>query len=195
MASPINIGVRYYLPAYTFLFILGGAFLERLFQVRVRRQLATTIVVALLGWSAIEAIRAYPDYMTYFNQLAVSRPHWWYLSDSNVEWGDDIKALATYLHERGENRVQSAVLGGFLILPSYGIENFDLIGPATEVDWPRTRYVAIGASFLNGSTVPVQEVDGKPLSEEKRVNRFDEYRHREPEAVFGNSIYLYRLQD
>jgi len=142
----------------------------------------------------IEAFRAYPDYMTYFNQLAIG-PHWWYLSDSNVEWGDDIKALATYLHERGENRVQSAVLGGFLILPSYGIENFDLIGPVTEVDWPRTRYVAIGASFLNGSTVPHYDIDGKPLSQEERVNRFDGYRHRTPEAVFGNSIYLYRLQD
>lgn len=194
MTSPINIGVRYYLPAYAFLFILGGALLERLLRVRARRHLASVLVVALLGWSVIEAFRAYPDHMTYFNQLAV-RPHWWYLSDSNVEWGDDIKALASYLHERGETRVQSALLGGFLILPANGIENFDLILPPLEVEWPRTRYVAIGASFLNGSTVPDHDIEGKPLSQEERINRFDGYRHRTPEAVFGNSIYLYRLQE
>ena len=90
--------------------------------------------------------------------------------------------------------MQSALLGGFLILPANGIENFDLI-LAPVVEWPRTRYVAIGASFLNGSTVPDHDVELKPLSQEERVNRFDEYRHRTPEAVFGNSIYLYRVQD
>jgi hypothetical protein len=195
MASPINIGVRYYLPAYSFLFILGGALLERLSRMKARRHLLPVLVVALLSWSVIEAFRAYPDHMTYFNQLAARGPHWWYLSDSNVEWGDDVKALANYLHQRGETRVQSAVLGGFLTLPSYGIENFDLIGPTTGVDYPRTRYVAIGASFLNGSTVPTGTFDGKRVWGAERVNRFDEYRHRAPEAVFGNSIYLYRLQD
>jgi len=195
MLSPINIGVRYYLPAYTFLFILGGALLERLLRVKSRRQLVTVVVVVLLSWSAVEAFRAYPDYVTYFNPLASSHPRWWYLSDSNVEWGDDIKALAVYLHEQKESRLQSALLGGFVILPLYGIENFDLIGPANKLDFPRTRYIAIGASALNGSIVPLYDDEGNPMSEEQRVNRFDKYRRRTAEAVFGNSIYLYRLQD
>lgn len=194
MISPINIGVRYYLPAYTFLFILGGAFLDRLSGMRTRKQLARALVVILLAWSSIEALRSYPDYMSYMNPIGISRPHWWYLSDSNVEWGDDIKALAEYLHARGETRVRSAVLGGFLILPFYGIDNFELTSSTSEEE-PPTRYVAIGASYLNGSTVPGRQIDGTDESNEKRVNRFDQYRHRTPEAVFGGSIYLYRLQD
>jgi Dolichyl-phosphate-mannose-protein mannosyltransferase len=193
--SPINIGVRYYLPAYTFLFMLGGTLLDRLLRVTKPRFLGTVVVAILLAWSAIEMFRSYPNYMTYMNQLAMSHPKWWYLSDSNVEWGDDIKELADYLHARGETRIQSAVLGGFLILPFYDIENFELLAPVDEAQFPRTRYVAIGASCLNGSTIPGRAIDGTDQSNEKRVNRFAGYRNRVPEAVFGDSIYLYRLQD
>jgi hypothetical protein len=56
------------------------------------------------------------------------------------------------------------------------------------------RYTAIGASFLNGSTVQ-EVVDGKLLPDEQRINTFDSFRHRTPEAVIGNSIYLYRMHD
>jgi hypothetical protein len=30
--------------------------------------------------------------------VAWRRPHWYYLTDSNVEWGDDARALALYLY-------------------------------------------------------------------------------------------------
>jgi len=52
----------------------------------------------------------------------------------------------------------------------------------------------VGASFLNGSTVP-DVVDGKRVSDEQRINAFDSFRHRTPEAVIGNSIYVYRMHD
>jgi hypothetical protein len=124
------------------------------------------------------------------NQLASGRPHWYYLSDSNVEWGDDVGDLAAYLRARGETRVRAILLGGFATLGYYGVEYVDAL-TLPVVDKPETRYVAIGASFLNGSTV-----SGRAgLSEEQRVNYFDAYRRRVPEAVFGNSIYLYRMND
>jgi hypothetical protein len=191
MMSRIDIGVRYYLPAYTFLFITGGALLDRLLSLQRARRVGMIVAVVSLGWMGVEAARAFPDQMTYMNQLASTRPHWWHLSDSNVEWGDDVRALADYLRARGETRVRSAVLGGFLTLRYYGIENVELLVPATG-PLPQTRYVAIGASFLNGSTVPGRVVEGRPLSDEERVNLFDAYRRRAPEAVFGGSIYLFR---
>jgi hypothetical protein len=55
--------------------------------------------------------------------------------------------------------------------------------------------MALGASFLNGSTVPPYEVDGKRASDETRVNTFEAYRNRKPEAIIGNSIYVYRDRD
>lgn len=193
MTSTINIGVRYYLPAYPFLFIMSGALLDRLTRLRARRAVGVAIAVIVLGWSAIEAVRVYPNYIPYMNQLAYAQPHWWYLSDSNVEWGDDVAELASYLRARGETKVRAALLGGYATLGRYGVEYVDVFAPA-GIQQPETKYLVLGASYLNGSTV----VPGPPGSgretDELRINFFDEYRHRTPEAVFGNSIYLFRVR-
>jgi hypothetical protein len=190
--SRIDIGVRYYLPAYSLLFILSGALLDRLIRLSRARIAGIVIASLLLGWCGIEAVRAYPNYTPYMNQLARAHPHWWYLSDSNVEWGDDVSELASYLHARGETKVRAALLGGFLTLGFYKVEYVDLLGDGHLED---TRYVAIGASFLNGSTIPeYAPTDLRRLNEE-RINLFDPYRHRVPEAVIGNSIYLYRMHE
>jgi hypothetical protein len=62
------------------------------------------------------------------------------------------------------------------------------------VSQPETKYTAIGASFLNGSTVPPGPPGSGRETEAQRVNYFDEYRHRTPEAIIGNSIYVFRMR-
>lgn len=194
MTSHINIGIRHFLPVYPFLFIAGGALLERLRRVQYPRHLAIALVVVAFGWMSAEALRTFPNYIPYMNQLASAHPHWWYLSDSNVEWGDDARDLADYLHARGENDVVGAVAGGWGTLAQYGIAYHEMF-PKPGVTIPETRYVAIGASFLNGSVIAVSaDENGHQLSEEQRVNFLAAYRTLQPEAVFGNSIYLYRVK-
>lgn len=192
MYSKINIGVRYYLPAYMFMFILGGAMFDWLLKHFRPRAAALAVVALVLCWTGLEAARAFPDYMAYMNQLASARPRWHYLSDSNVEWGDDIREMAEYLRARGEKRIGAALLGG-QVMARYGIGATGVfVPPGSKPE--ETRYVAIGASFLNGSTVP-GGFDGVPLPETERVNYFDEYRRRAPEKIFGGSIYLYRMKE
>jgi hypothetical protein len=194
MSSHINIGIRHFLPAYPFLFVLAGALLDSLLRLRRRRAPAVAAVALVLAWGAFEALRAFPDYVPYMNQLASARPHWWYLGDSNVEWGDDNRALAEYLRARGETEVRGAVLGAWGVLWHYRVAYADL-SPKPGRVVPDTRYVAIGASYLNGSTVSFSDEDvGTHVTDEMRVNYFDEYRRRTPEAVFGGSIYLYRVK-
>jgi hypothetical protein len=187
LTSPIDIGVRYYLPGYIPLIILSAALLD--FLLRKRLVVTRYAAIVALAWMGLEAARIYPDYIPYLNQFALGRPHWWYLSDSNLEWGDDSKALASWLKGYGENRVRGMLLGGFATLDFYQVNYVDAIAISSE---PAPRYTAIGASFLNGSTVPPFEVDGHRVSDETRVNRFDSYRSRKPEAIIGNSIYVYR---
>ncbi len=196
MRSQINIGIRHLLPAFPFLFILGGAALDRLLRPRRTRALrvaAATAAVVALGWMGGEAARAYPDYIPYMNQLARPRPHWWYLSDSNVEWGDDVGALARYLRARGETSVRGALLGGWGTLELYGIEYLDMADPSAG-PLPETRYIAIGASYLNGSTVPGATEGGDAAAQQARRDFFADYRNRVPEVVLGGSIYLYRAE-
>jgi len=194
MTSHINIGIRHFLPVYPFLFIAGGVLIERLCRVKYPRHLAIAFVVVAFGWMSAEALRANPDYIPYMNQLASAHPHWWYLSDSNVEWGDDAHALADYLHARGETDVVGAVAGGWGTLALYGI-NYHEIFPKPGVSIPETRYVAIGASFLNGSTIAISpDEHGNSVSDQERVNYLAAYRTRQPEVILGNSIYVYRVK-
>jgi 4-amino-4-deoxy-L-arabinose transferase-like glycosyltransferase len=191
LTSHINIGIRHFLPVYPFLFIAGGALLARLIQ--ARRILGGAVLILLLGWMAFEAMRTFPNYTPYMNQLASRHPHWYYLSDSNVEWGDDVNALADYLKARGETKVTAALSAGWSTLGRYGVDYLDMVSMSPDKT-PETRYVAIGASFLNGSVIPGDEnVVGRRSFE--RVNLFARYRDRKPEAVFGNSIYLFREQE
>jgi len=192
--SRIDIGVRYYLPAYSFLFILGGALLALLLKSRKAVRMGAVAAILVIGWVGVEAVRAFPNHISYLNQFAVGKPHWWYLSDSNVEWGDDAPALAAYLRERGETQVRSMFLGDFIVLHHYGVSPLAMVNASGE-EPEKTRYAAVGASFLNGSTVPDMEINGHQPSEAERVNFFDKYRHKTPEAIFGGSIYLYREDD
>ena len=189
IAGALNLGVRYFLPAYMFLFITGGALLERMLKAIGSRRVGAVLAFALLAWVCVEAARAFPDHMSYMNQLAYAKPHWWYLSDSNVEWGDDVRDLAEYLRSKGETKVRAMTLGGFLTLHHYGVDYLDALAVPKG---PPPRYTAIGASFLNGSTVPDNAGKWKPATDAERVNVFDEYRRRTPEKIFGGSIYLFR---
>jgi len=194
MTSHINIGIRHFLPVYPFLFIAAGALFDRLLRLRSQWYPAIALIVLACGWMLVEDVRAFPDYVPYMNQLASAHPHWWYLSDSNVEWGEDVRPLADYLHARGETQLIGALSGGWSTLAQYGINFHDML-PKPGVKIPDTRYVAIGASFLNGSTLFVwEDANGKPLSNEQRVNYLDAYRTRQPEAILGNSIYVYRVK-
>ncbi|HEX7315909.1 MAG TPA: glycosyltransferase family 39 protein [Pyrinomonadaceae bacterium] len=193
VSSRINIGVRHIVPLFPFLFILSGALLERLLRSGQRRRVL--LAAAVLCWVVFEAARAYPHYVPYMNQLAWRRPHWYYLTDSNVEWGDDVKELAQYLRARGETRVTAALLDGGTYneegtpyvrnLEHYGVEYVNLVAPGDAP--PETRYVAVGASYLNGAFLL-----GVPVPQRLKVI---DYRRRAPEAVFGNSIYLYRVRE
>lgn len=189
--SNINIGVRYLLPLFPFLIIIGARLLDYLFS--LRRLFAPVLVAIVLAWMWFEAVRIYPDHMAYMNQIASGAPHWWYLSDSNVEWGDDLHGLALYLQQRGESRVADATLGGFGILRFYGIERVDaLVEQQDGTDRP--RYLAIGASYLNGSTVPWGGPGSGRDTLDGRVHFFDYYRKQTPEAIIGDSIYVFRLR-
>jgi hypothetical protein len=192
LTSNINIGIRHLLPAYPFLFIASGALLDRLLRAGRTRRAAMLFIALTFSWMVYEAVRSFPNYIPYTNQLAGGQPGWRYLSDSNVEWGEDVAELATYLKARGETRVYAALSAGWSTLAQYGVEYADLLSlPAGST--PNTRYVAIGASFLNGSTIP-GGVEGRQTTEE-RTNFFARYRDRKPEAIFGGTIYLYREKE
>ena len=65
MLAAINIGIRHFLPIFPFCFILGGALLEWLLNVKKWRPLGLASVVIVLTLCSVEAVRAYPNYISY----------------------------------------------------------------------------------------------------------------------------------
>lgn len=102
MSSNENIGLRYVLPAYPFLAMLAayaGVWLWRAGSTAATAYAYRAIVVLLILWNVVGTVYAAPDFIPYFNEVAApcsSR----ILVDSDFDWGQDLKRLATVLKQR-----------------------------------------------------------------------------------------------
>ncbi len=101
MTTNLNIGVRHILPLYLPLLIFAGATGAWLW----RRNPGGRITLACLMAAQIAAVAGiHPHYLSYFNFFAGGPEHGYlHLTDSNVDWGQDLPALARWLeHHRTE---------------------------------------------------------------------------------------------
>ncbi len=90
--SPMNIGLRHVLPAFPFLALIAGGAI-------VRGKRVLPLVAVLTIWHAGETIAASPDYIPYFNQTVRGHESE-ILSDSNLDWGQDLQRLSLFMAER-----------------------------------------------------------------------------------------------
>ena len=192
MTSHLNIGVRHLLPMFPFAAIAGAGFISALlnFALNRSRVLSLSLVAIILVPCLAISFASFPNYLTYFSPLAGGAAQGWQrLSDSNVETGQEVKPLARYLNDHGQNRVTGIMVGGEF-LRFYGIQLDDFPGwydeddDSEEDEEPEpltTEYVAIGAWYLS-------EID---LSD-KQKQIIDTYRRQKPEAMVGNSIFVFR---
>ncbi len=189
MTSHLNIGVRHLLPMFPFVAIAGAGFVSALvdFGLKHSKVLGFALAVIALAPCLLIAILSFPNYLTYFSPLAGGTEHGWQtLSDSNVETGHEVKALAAYLKAHGQNRVTGIMVGGEF-LKFYGVELEDFPGwyadedPENDPEPADTDYVAIGPWYLS-------EVDLTAKQEEI----IDQYKNEKPEAMIGNSIFVFK---
>jgi 4-amino-4-deoxy-L-arabinose transferase-like glycosyltransferase len=116
----MNIGVRHVLPVYVFLTAAVAGAAWALIQ-RNRRWLY--VVVALLVFQAASVLHSFPAYIAYANEAfgGPANVHR-YLSDSNSDWGQQLKAVKRYVDERGIRDCWIAYFGqGPLDYRTYGI--------------------------------------------------------------------------
>jgi hypothetical protein len=93
MKGSIDIGIRHVIPVLPFLYLLVC------FQLTRVGKTGLAVLGVLIVMAAIESITIAPDYIGFFN-LAVGGPTHGttYLSDSNIDWGQDVARLADWLH-------------------------------------------------------------------------------------------------
>src|SRR5262249_9242386 len=111
MGASYNIGVRHLLPVYPMLALAAAGVLSRAWA-RGRR-IPPLLMAGLPLLSAAELARIHPHELSYFNPL-VGGPLGGrgILSDSNVDWGLDLKRLSSELERRGVKDPTVVYFGG-----------------------------------------------------------------------------------
>ena len=129
LPSHINIGVRHILPIYPLLAIIAGVGGWRLWSMARPKYAGPVVVCVVLVWQLVASIRAHPDYLAYFNELAGRHPEN-ILIDSDLDWGQDLLRLAAVLRQKQVDQVSIAYAGSAkLDLNDFGLPPFDLLAP------------------------------------------------------------------
>ena len=186
--SHFDIGARHMMPIYPFLYLLVGATAAAM--LRLGRVWAAALCV-LLVWQVVTSVRVAPAYMAYGNEawggpLHVRR----YLSDANVDWGQQLKAVRAYLDRNHITDCWFAYFPDGAVQPQdYGVECHRLPTPSglwwlnLPMDVPPVIHgtVLISESDLDG----VESGDG-PL------NPYEQFRNIKPVAIIQDGVYVYR---
>jgi hypothetical protein len=176
LPSRVNIGLRHALAMYPFLAVVAACGAHWLWQ-RGRRRLGPAVLVALIGWQVVGAVRAAPDFLPWFNELAALAPAP-IVVDSDLDWGQDLKRMADTLRARGITNPLLAY-NGSTDPAAVGIERYRILRPFT----PDTGWIAISVftrhlGYWN-----------QPTSDD-----FAWLGAHEPVARAGHSMLLYRVE-
>jgi hypothetical protein len=205
MGSSLNIGYRHLLPVLPLLFVYvsklatGDAQLtsrHSRYEIRlpqsVVRNLLAVIPIVLVGWQALSALRIYPHYLAYFNDI-VGGPEngYQYLVDSNLDWGQDLPTLRDYLDREGIDHINLSWFGPapperygirYRPLPGFPLYQGSAETFAFNPYQPAPGLYAISATNLQGVMF-------------KDHDTFAWFREQEPLAQPGYSIFIYRVPE
>lgn len=174
--SFLNIGYRHILPVLPFVFVLSS----RVATLVTRNWTKLALVVACI-WLAISSLFIYPHYLAYFNELVGGPDNGYkYLVDSNLDWGQDLKNLKTYMDQHDLDSIYLAYFGSAHV-DYYGMRALPL--PAQEPADLQTRSEAVYA-------ISVTLLQSGYLGDTQAYAWLQRY---QPFAKIGYSIFLYRL--
>ena len=174
-----NYGIRYLLPAFPFFVLLAGRGVDTL----LRWGRSGAIVVAvLLAWQLAACTIAAPSHLGYFNELAMGPDRARHLLiDSNIDWGQDLGRLKTYLAARGTDRICLGYFGH--VDPQlYGIQY------SFPAGHPEPGLCAVSVNYLAGYPYAVTYAERIRAVRDGAWSWFDRLR---PVARVGSSILVF----
>lgn len=182
---------RYMIPVLAITYMAAGVTLAHAWEGAsegVARRWAAA-VVGLLAGSAASVLAFGPSWIGYFNEPAGgARGGRRLLSDSNLDWGQDLVLLRRWMDEQDVPMVLLSVSGNaladrmgirFQLLPAFGHVVPD---PVEVLPWD------VGREYLVVSAMELQGVYGDPP-------HFGWLAGREPDAIVGSSLWVFDITD
>ncbi len=196
MQSALNIGYRHVLPALPYLLLLiAGLAAPEVRAVRVGRLSPRGMLAAGVAILVAIAIWIHPHYLSFFNAIAGGPSNGYrVLTDSNVDWGQDLVRLKGWMEDNGINEVMLGWFGtadpdyyaiAHQPLPGLGRDRFFRLWWEVPFDpvAPAPGVYAISASSLWEPPLRVAE-----------KNVYAWFRAREPDDRIGYSILIYDVR-
>ena len=156
MTVGMNIGVRHILVVYVFLYVLIGGAVWALMQ---KSRKWTWAIGVLLLVHVVSSAAAFPNYIPYANELwGGSSQTNKYLTDSNSDWGQQLKSVKQYLDQRGVKECWFVYFAAGVAEPSYygipckPLPTLNTLWLNEQIDVPKSidGPVLISASNLSG---------------------------------------------
>ncbi|MDH3282477.1 MAG: glycosyltransferase family 39 protein [Gammaproteobacteria bacterium] len=187
----VSVGLRYILIVYPCLHVIAGGIVRDGVHLGRRKMLVVTMLIA---WVVLGTVRAYPDYLPYFNEfIGGPKNGHKYLADSFVDWGQDLPALKAYMDEKGIDRIRLAYFGSG-DANHYGI-NYDYL---PSVGLAPTKEGQSWWYEKGAATLPDLELTGGPIAISVTLlagvfypGYYAPLRDMEPVDNVGHSILIY----
>lgn len=187
MYSGVNYGIRHLLPIYPFLIVLVafGAW-----HLAARHRALAALVVLLVVFHAGSSVRAFPNYIPYANELwGGPKNTYRFLADSNVDWGQGLKAMKRYIDDR---HIKECWFGYFGSLPVdvsyYGIPCKGLptaFADLLQLPMPIVPPQVEGPVFISATE------DSGTYWRTPWVNPYKSFQGVPPAALIADSILVY----
>ncbi len=186
MTLKLNIGVRHELAVYPFAVVLAGA--AAWLAGRASRA-GAGVVAALLLLQCVSSLHSYPDYLPYANEAfgGPSKTYRW-LTDSNVDWGQQLKEVAEYVrtHDVGECwfAYSNMSTAPAKLLPCKPLPTgLALIAGVPQPPVPPHLHGTVMISALDASGA---------LWGPGSLNPYGQFQSGRPAELIGNSVLVYR---
>jgi len=183
--SGMQLGLRYVLPAMPLLFVCVS---QSISSPWLNRSKLMTFSAWGIVICSIAAVRFHPHHIAYFNELAGGPDNGInLLSDSNIDWGQDLIALKQYLNKHPE--IENIRLAYFGTFPpgELGIQ-YELPSRTPEPGW----YV-LSVNIIQGRPNPLRRQDGS--TDNTSIDPFSYIRFFRPVATIGKSIRVYHIDE
>jgi hypothetical protein len=190
-SSDIGIGFRHLLPIFPMLYILIAGCATHL--VNRNRRLAYGLG-ALVLWQIGSAEFARPGLVAYANEAwgGPTKTHL-YLTDSNTDWGQQLRYVKTYLEEHPDEPCYFAYFEqGPVDFRDYGVRCQEL--PTGSGSWTGMSAMRFGSNPSVSGLVLVSDGVLAGADIPGKTNPYLQFQTMRPDAVIDRAVYVYKGQ-